>query len=487
MRGAEGLKKKLGVSIRGICEMTKDDDTPSTRKVRRGVRGGKRGQGHRLQREGRRVRRPDPTAIRTDATEASLTSAAGLVGFAAYVRRLGVDRALRERFGHLKTGMFVVYPMAAQLRLLLDAFVAGEGRVFGIEALASDPLFVHLAGGFVPSIDVLYDDLMRFSEPELAALEDLVAEHGLAQLRGRGLARVHVDIDTTVTEIYGAQEGAKVGPNPRHRGRPSYHPLLARVAEIDAVIGARLRPGDTSFGEADVPTIRVWLERLRAAVGPDCVVVVRVDAAGDCTALFRAFDELGVLFVVKGRQTQDLVGALAAWKAWRTVDVDADERATRQVATAVFGRGEWREHGVSVRVVAVRSRERDTGKQVYLWPELDFSVQVYFTNDWHAHEDELAHTYDARAGIEPLIAELKGGFAIGKYPSASFDANHAAFLLKLLAYNLLRRYVEDDIPELTTWRVAWIRRAVVLRPGRIVRSGRGTTLRTRPLSLHMLC
>ena len=112
---------------------------------------------------------------------------------------------------------------------------------------------------------------------------------------------------------------------------------------------------------------------------------------------------------------------------------------------------------------------------------------MYFTNDWHAHEDELAHTYDARAGIEPLIAELKGGFAIGKYPSASFDANHAAFLLKLLAYNLLRRYVEDDIPELTTWRVAWIRRAVVLRPGRIVRSGRGTTLRTRPLSLHMLC
>jgi hypothetical protein len=31
------------------------------------------------------------------------------------------------------------------LRLLLDAAAVGELRVFGIEALGSDPLFVHLA------------------------------------------------------------------------------------------------------------------------------------------------------------------------------------------------------------------------------------------------------------------------------------------------------------------------------------------------------
>jgi hypothetical protein len=41
----------------------------------------------------------------------------------------------------------VVYPMPAQLRLLMDAALVGEARVFGIEALSADPLFVHLAGG----------------------------------------------------------------------------------------------------------------------------------------------------------------------------------------------------------------------------------------------------------------------------------------------------------------------------------------------------
>lgn len=41
----------------------------------------------------------------------------------------------------------------------------------------------------------------------------------------------------------------------RYHGRPSYHPILARVAETDSVCGALLRPGDTSFGNDDVATV----------------------------------------------------------------------------------------------------------------------------------------------------------------------------------------------------------------------------------------
>jgi hypothetical protein len=432
------------------------------------------------------VRRPDPTAIAVDATDTTLTSVAGLVGFAAFLRRIGLDRELSRRYGRLKRGRGVVYPMGAQLRLLLDTYAVGEGRVFGVEALASDPMFVHLAGGFVPSIDVLYDDLARFDADALVDLEELMAEQGLARVAQGSFERIHVDIDTTVTVLFGEQEGAVPGPNPRYHGRPSYHPIFARVAEVDAVIGALLRPGDRGFGAEDVPTIRRWLVRLRGVVGPDCVIVVRVDAGGDCTALFQALDGLGVYFLVKARVTQDLANAVTGTRAWRTVDTDAESRPTRQVATITFGRKEWREHALSVRVVAVRSRERDTGRQLFLWADSDFTTQVYFTNDWHEHEDELARTYDGRAGIEPLIAELKNGFALGKASSSDFDANHAAFLLKMLAYNLVRRFVHEQVPALATWRVAWIRRAVFLRPGRLVRSGRRLKLRTRPLAIPML-
>lgn len=467
--------------------MTFTTDTPSTRKVRRDVRGGKRGQGWDLQREGRRVQRPDPRAIRVTSAEGNMTCVAGLAEFGGFLREHGVDRELGALFGHLKRGRRVVYPMSAQLRLMLDLHVAGEGRPFGIEAMAHDALFVQLAGGFVPSVDILYDDLERFGPGEIARLEALMAQKALARLRRMRPKSIHVDIDTTVSVLFGEQQGALPGPNPRYHGRPSYHPMLARVAEVDGICGALLRPGDRGFGVEDVPTIVRWIERLRDVVGPDCVIHVRVDAAGDCTELLAALDRLGVHYIIKARITQDMANAIACASGWQTVDRDALDEPTRQVTTITFARDEWLKNaGHAVRVVGVRSRERDNGKQVFLWNALDYTVQAYLTNDWLAPEDDVAHTYNDRAGIEPLIAELKGAWCIGKAPSAVFHANHAAFLIKLLAHNLFRWFLAERYTPLARWRTTWARRVTIMRPGRLLRSGRRTTLRTIAVWMPLL-
>src|SRR5437762_95492 len=89
----------------------------SIHKVRRDVRGGKRGDGHRRH---DRIRRADPTRIRAGQSDATLTGAAGLASFGVFCRRKGIDDELRRRFYRLKRGAMVVYPMEAQLRLLLD-------------------------------------------------------------------------------------------------------------------------------------------------------------------------------------------------------------------------------------------------------------------------------------------------------------------------------------------------------------------------------
>jgi hypothetical protein len=466
--------------------MKKQGTTPSTQKVRRELRGGKRGIGHRLQQLGRKVRRPDPRSISAGAPDPALTGVSGLVEFGAFLQDVDIPRVLGRTFGRLKQGGHVVYPMAAQMQLLLDASVAGEGRIFGIESLAADPLFVRLAGGSVPSIDTLYRDLARFDDAALADLETCMAEQTLVRLRGLKPKRVHLDIDTTVTPLFGNQEGALLGHNPRHRGRPSFHPILARVAEVDGVVGALLRPGDHGFGANDVPTLEMWIRRVRAAVGRNCVVVVRIDAAADCTELMAALQELGVHFVIKARITPDIANAIALHTRWHTVVHDAFDKPTRQVATVTVARKEWASLNQPIRVIALRSRDRDNGKQVYLWNDLDFTVQAYLTSDWLAPEDEVAATYNDRAGIEPLIGELKGAFAIGKASSDVFGANHAAFLLKLLAFNLFRRFLGERYPAIRIWRSAWARRAIMLRPGRLVRSARRTSLRTQPVTIPML-
>jgi hypothetical protein len=451
---------------------------PSTQKVRRDSLGGKRGDGHR---RCRRVRRSDPRRITLGPPDPGLTGYGGLAGFGSFMRNLGVDQYLRREFWHLKSGAMVVYPMETQMRLLIDAAAVGEHRVFGVEALSADPLFVHLAGGVVPSLDTIYRDLRRFDEPGIATLEEMMAEHGLAPVRAKRRPVVHLDVDTTVEPMFGEAEGALPGPNPRYHGRPSYHPILARVAETDTVVGGKLRPGNTSFGDADAPTVATWIDRLRAAAGPRTAIRVRIDAAGDCTTVMRTIDERKAHFLIKAKTTVDLCTAIyrVPRGCWRTVDVDDDGKPTRQVAEVDIARGEWKARGLEVRVIAVRSLERQ-GKQLYLWDEAEWTVQAFLTNDMHGDADELAREYDARAGIEPLIGDLKSAWGIGKVPSADFAANHAALLLKLLTHNLLRRYVLATAPALALWRAPWIRRALLVVPGRFGRHARGPVLRMAP-------
>jgi hypothetical protein len=146
-----------------------------------------------------------------------------------------------------------------------------------------------------------------------------------------------------------------------------------------------------------------------------------------------------------------------------------------------FGsRGRGTNCELTVRVVAVRSRDRDSGRRIYLWEDNDYTVQAFLTNDIYSDEDDIACRYDRRAGIEPLIAEFKTAWGIGKVSSASFEANHATLLLKLLTHNLLRRYVNKHLPKLRSWRAPWIRRAAILVPGRMARSARGHKIYMAP-------
>jgi hypothetical protein len=457
---------------------------PVYNKARRDVLGGQRGDGNERT---RRVRRPDPRTIHIGKPDPHLTGVAGLVGFGAYLYELGVDRVLHKLFNHLKTGHRTVYVMGIQLRLLIDLFVVGEFRIFGLEALAADPLFVRLCGGVVPSLDTPYRDVRRFDAPEIDALEALMAAQGVALL-GRRLrgSKVHVDIDTTVEPLFGdAIEGAEPGYNPQYHGRPSYHPVVIRVAETDTAVGAVLRPGNTTFGAAEIPAIVKAIDRTREAAGPDALLYARIDAAGDCTEVMSAIDQRGSFFLIKAKMDPHLMGAISACKKWRTVDWDADGRPSRQVAEIDFAREgwtstEWTNAEKRVRVIAIRSRDDDAhGKRVYLWEGSEYTARAYLTNDIYSDADVLAQDYDGRAGVESLIGEFKSHLGIAKVSSESFDANHVTLLLKLLTHNLLRRYVAEKAPHLRTWRAPWLRRALILIPGRLVMAA------GRKLILHM--
>jgi len=463
---------------------TTTPSAPATGKVRRLAVGGKRATGHELQRKGRRVRRADARTIRVGAPDARVSGVGGLVEFNGFTQRVGVARELSRRFRHLKSGRRVAYPMAAQMQLFIDAIVAGASRVFGLEMLAADPVFRHLAGGHVPSVDTVYRDLARFGAEELESLEELIAAQAapIAVARGGAVQEEFIDLDTTVTVVFGEKESALPGPNPRYHGRRSYHPILARMAKTGAIIGARLRPGDTGLGSNDVEDVAQWIHRAREALGPKTILTMRIDAGGDCAALLTAIAEAAALFVVKAKKDAALIGAIASDKTkWRTIDRDADGRPSRQIAEVDFRREDWPlDPERRFRVIAMRTNERLSGEQVCLWPDLDLSVSAYITNDLHRDADDIARLYDDRAGIETVIGDLKSGFAIGKHSSFGFEANEAAFLLKVLAYNLVRRFVCEQHPVIRDWRMHWLRRVLIMIPGRLLRAEGRWELRLAP-------
>jgi hypothetical protein len=323
----------------------------------------------------------------------------------------------------------------------------------------------------------VYRDLARFGALDLARLDALLAEQGLWKKQLREQHVVHLDIDTTVEPLFGHQEGALPGPNPRYRGRPSYHPILCRLAETRTCLGALLRPGNTALGADDVTYFRILVRRVKQVLKKGQPLRVRIDAAGDCTDLMAAIADEGAHFLTKAKLTKDLLGAVLAHTDWRTVIADDDGSPARQIADIPFARAVWQEAGLPVRVIAVRTLEKTTGKQVQLWDDLDYTLKVYLTNDFDNDGDWLARDYEGRAGIEPLIGEFKHHLGIGAVPTDNFNANHAMLLLKLLTYNLLRRFVHRHAPHLAAWQLPWLRAALLAVPARLVRSGRSLRLR----------
>jgi hypothetical protein len=436
------------------------------------------------------VRRPDPFLLRVKGGADSLSGNAGLVLFARFAREIGLDEALHERFGHVKDPLRSVYPLDQQIRLLLDMYIAGEPRVMGLESLARDAVFVRLNGGFLPSIDTLYRDLNNLNKTHVNTLTKVMVQHGLRPVRRLSdTDQVHLDIDSTAIPMFGQQQGAVIGYNPRYRGRPSYHPLTARCAETRTWVGGQLRPGNTSFGSQDGEFVKACVESVRAAIGARPLLWVRIDAAGDCAVLMKAVHDTGSVFVTRAHMTQDLREATREHRLWQTVEVDADGRPDCQVAEIEFRRSTWGSAvDLPVRVIAIRRRERDVGKQVCLWLDDDWSVDVYLSNELYHDPLDIAEKYNKRSGIEPLIAEVKNDWGAGAMSSGLFSANAATFVLKLLAHNLLRCYADEWVPAIRDWRSDWIRRVVINVPGKLVHSGRVWTIKipSIPVLMHLL-
>jgi hypothetical protein len=85
---------------------------------------------------------------------------------------------------------------------------------------------------------------------QLHLLNDRLLQQFIHQPERR--SRLILDVDSTVVTVFGFQEGAAVGYNPRYRGKRSYDPLLCLEANASFLWDAELRPGNAGTWDGSV-------------------------------------------------------------------------------------------------------------------------------------------------------------------------------------------------------------------------------------------
>ncbi len=169
--------------------------------------------------------RRGPKHIRVVFTGDHLTRYGGVFLLHRFFHRLGLRQRFRDGMRFLQRNN--TYAIPEMLLALLYPILLGLERLETTRLLRRNGAFQTLTGlPAYPDPTALRRFLRRFAlrgVPKLRRLHDRL----LAQMcqRPQPLRRVRFDLDSTVLTLYGHQEKARIGYNPRTRGRPSYHPL----------------------------------------------------------------------------------------------------------------------------------------------------------------------------------------------------------------------------------------------------------------------
>jgi Transposase DDE domain group 1 len=312
---------------------------------------------------------------------------------------------------------------------------------FLVSVLAGARRFAH--AGLIRADRALHRMLGISRAPTDDTIRNLFARFGMAQVQrfysalwGWQLERLperedgySLDLDSTVFERYGKQEGAARGFNPRKHGRPSHHPLLAVLAEAHFVLHGWLRSGNCGASRGVVEFLREAL----ALLGKNHRLrLVRADAGFFDDQFLGFLEGWGLSYVVVGRMTKRLRYMAAGIKDWQTVD---PTYAVGAFPAQLLG---WdRERRFIVVREQIREEKRSVGRKLLDVPGYTFRVFVTNTQE---DPEVIWRNYNQRADVEKRIAELKYDLAADDFCMRKFFATESAFRAILMLFNLLGEF-----------------------------------------------
>src|SRR6266404_837423 len=172
-----------------------------------------------------RMRR-SPRNVIVSCNHAGLSHFAGSYFFQEFLRVLHFRYFLAEQIRYPRRNRD--YSISQMLLALVYPIVLGLDRIETASLLRSDGTFQYLTGlQSFPDPQTLRRFLLNAPthlREQLHRTNDRLLQRFIHMPEHR--SRLIFDLDSTVLTVFGHQEGAEVGYNPRYRGKRSYDPLL---------------------------------------------------------------------------------------------------------------------------------------------------------------------------------------------------------------------------------------------------------------------
>ena len=390
---------------------------------------------------------------------ANLTHYGGVYLLHRFLTRIGFKRAVATDLRIAQRNNR--YSVGEMLLALLYPIILGLERIETTQLLRQNGVFQYLTGlPRYPDATTLRRFLLRVAPaalPKLRALHDRLLAR--MTLWPRRPTRLLFDVDSTVLVVYGTQEQARIGYNPKKRGRPSYHPLLCFEGQTQDFWHGELRPGDTHTASGTLALLTACFAKVPAGVR---LVIVRADKGFYDHTLVEWLEAQGAGFVIVARLTGPIKRKLAHLRY-------TSPSPGVEVAEFPYQPQRW-PHPYRF-VVIRRPQPEEPTAQLTLFKLGKYHYQVLVTN-LALQPLNLWRFYNDRAGVELIIKQLKGEYALGNIPTRHFLANETYFHLLLLAYNLVNWFKRLCLPpEYRTATLQTLRHKILLMPAQFQRVG----------------
>jgi DDE family transposase len=388
----------------------------------------------------------------------TVTSDAGLLTYRELDDTLGLTSTAATGLHDTRTGQNTQHSLLALLRQSIYSRLAGYEDVNDAERLCLDPAMRTIVGGRAKDTQAASTSEMgRFETETLSTKENL--QH-LTDLSGqwidqthqhRKLAKLILDLDSSVSETYGHQQGTAYNG---HFGCTCYHPLFLfnQFGDLERVLLRRGNRGSAKYWR------RVLLPVIERYRGRDIPKFFRGDAAFAGPKLLRLPEREGFRYAIRIKSNAVLERQIAGWLK-RPVG-----RPSRKPKAFYYNlryrAGSWE----CARRVVVKV-EWHAGE---LFPRVGFIV----TNlKWRAKK--VVRFYNRRGTAEQWIKEGKAAVRWTKLSCRRFKDNAARLHLFALAYNLANFLRQLALPRsIRSWNLTTLREKLVKIGAKVVTHAR---------------